>query len=119
MTGDSSDSDSFNILTPSALNSFIGPYPPPVMGQDHTFYWSPSITPTVSILIVKEVPLSTVNVTLANKIENTGSFIWSVPQTDDIIIPGEWEFYLVDDATGHADSIVYLTIDAETPAVCG
>ena len=44
------------------------PYPPPVLGQDHTFYWSPSTNPTVSILIIKAVPYSTVNMTIAGLI---------------------------------------------------
>jgi hypothetical protein len=64
-TQETSDSASFNILTPDSLNDFIGPYSPPVLGQDYTFNWSPSTTPTISIFIIKAVPYSTVNITLA------------------------------------------------------
>ena len=67
-TQETSQSDGFNILPADYLNSFTGPYPPPVLGQDHTFYWSPSTNPTVSILIIKAVPYSTVNMTIAGLI---------------------------------------------------
>ncbi|PMD32848.1 hypothetical protein L207DRAFT_518274 [Hyaloscypha variabilis F] len=117
-TGATSTSASFNILTPDDPNEFIGPYPPLVLGQDHTFNWSPSKAPTISLLIKLDEPYGR-NITLADHIQNTGTFTWSVPSSDPFITPGEWVFALVDDATGATDAMIYLVIDATTPAVCG
>ncbi|PMD19807.1 hypothetical protein NA56DRAFT_646736 [Hyaloscypha hepaticicola] len=55
----------------------------------------------------------------SDKIKNTGSFTWLVPSSDPFIIPGEWVFALVNDATGATDAMVYLTIDPTTPPLCG
>jgi hypothetical protein len=55
----------------------------------------------------------------SDKIKNTGSFTWLVPSSDPFIIPGEWVFALVNDATGTTDAMVYLTIDPTTPPLCG
>jgi hypothetical protein len=63
-TPETSTSTSFNILTPDAEDEFIGPYPPLVAGQDYTFNWSPSIQPTISLLIMRDSPEGP-NVTLA------------------------------------------------------
>ena len=132
MTQESSTSDDFNIIPASNPNSFIGPYIPPVLGQDHTFYWSPSTDPTVSILMITAVPYGT-NVTIGgtfqytkarsmfnlidvvvDHVPNTGSFTWSVPTS---ITPGAWNFALVSDA-GNEDSLIDFAIDATTPPLC-
>lgn len=113
-----SSSESFNIKTVDEPSEFTGPYSIPVIGQDHTFYWSPSTSPTVSIILVSDVPYSTENVTIADHIQNTGEWTWSIPSRDDTIIAGVWYFDLVDDATGVTDSKVQLTIDASTPTLC-
>jgi hypothetical protein len=70
VTQESSISDDFNIIPASNPNSFIGPYIPPVLGQDHTFYWSPSTDPTVSILMITAVPYGT-NATIGGTFQYT------------------------------------------------
>jgi len=117
-TQESSASDDFNIYAADHASVFTGPYQIPVIGQPHTFYWSPSTAPTVSILLVKSVPLSTVNITLADHVKNDGSFTWAVPSSDDLVAPGVWNFDLIEDSTGAIDSSAELTIDAGTPSLC-
>ncbi len=65
-TGETSTSVSFNILPPDGQDEFIGPYAPLVVGQPHTFNWSPSTAPTISLLIIRDSPHGT-NVTLAGQ----------------------------------------------------
>lgn len=131
VTQEASTSDDFNILDPSAKDQFTTPYTPLVLGKDHTFYWSPSTASTVSIIAQ---PYPNTNITLAgmfsfvpssfketltfppDKVKNTGSFTWSVPTST---APGEYEFWLVNDATEQEDSGIFLVIDATTPALCG
>ena len=63
-TGATSTSASFNILPPDSQDEFIGPYAPLVLGQDHTFSWSPSTAPTISLVIKLDEPYGR-NITLA------------------------------------------------------
>jgi hypothetical protein len=63
-TGATSISPSFNILPPDSQDEFIGPYAPLVIGQSHTFNWSPSTASTISLLIIRDSPHGA-NVTLA------------------------------------------------------
>lgn len=113
VTQENSTSDDFNILDPSAKDEFTAPYAPLVLGQDHTFYWSPSTASTVTIIAQ---PYPNFNITIADKVKNTGSFTWSIPSST---APGEYEFWLVNDATKQEDSGVFLVIDATTPPLCG
>jgi hypothetical protein len=53
-----------------------------------------------------------------DKIQNTGSIAWLLPFSKPFIMPGEWVFALVNDATGAIDAMVYLTIDTTTPPLC-
>jgi len=115
VTGEESESQGFNILTRTDANSFVPPYGVPVVGEKHTFYWSPNIDETVSIALILDAPYGS-NSTIADHVKNTGEWTWDVP-TD--IIPGEWVFALVSDVIGEREAMIYLTIDAKTPEICG
>jgi hypothetical protein len=51
-------SETIEVLSPSYKTDFTGPYVPAVLGQPFRINWSPSTTPTISLILQEDIPVS-------------------------------------------------------------
>lgn len=53
-----STSEKIEMLSPSYETDFMGPYVPAVLGQPFQINWSPSTTPTISLVLQESIPVN-------------------------------------------------------------